>query len=254
MDYDDWMSVWADTVWADTGPRGRDGLCSVAVPRSSVPGPPDKTLGKARMDLDLVDGVRIVGATAFGFAALFLFCTGEPRVAVAALATGIVTIGHLAITVASRAPPEKAKSAEKGETEVEPDALERGVILLGKELQERLVDEEARNRECHEAVRCGRRGVSDDHCLAGKAGGARNRGARRRVESWCVHRVGSDPSGTADGVDCEGLRALRTFDHVPPHVLVVAVRAAVDSRVVVAMTSRRRRYLTVRVSLKEGGG
>ena len=99
------------------------------------------------MDLDLVDGVRIVGATAFGFAALYLFCTDQPQLAVVALATGVVALGHLVITVASRTPPEKAESTETAETKVEADELERGVKLLGKELQERLVDEEARNRE-----------------------------------------------------------------------------------------------------------
>ena len=35
------------------------------------------------MDLDLIDGVRIVGATTFGSAAAYLFCTDEPEVAAA---------------------------------------------------------------------------------------------------------------------------------------------------------------------------
>ena len=99
------------------------------------------------MDLDLVDGVRLFGATSFGFAAAYSYCVSEPGLGVSATATAVVTIVHLAITIASRPRPHPRGDAESEANGKGTDPWAKHVAVLGKELQERLVDEEARNRD-----------------------------------------------------------------------------------------------------------
>ena len=100
---------------------------------------------RKRGGLDLVDWFRIVGVVGIWITAFVLFLSAELRLSAVALATGGFAFLHLVITIASRA--QENSNLEPREKEESTDVWERGVKLLGKELEARLVDEEARNRE-----------------------------------------------------------------------------------------------------------